>query len=576
MNKLIQYVLPSLVLGFLVGWAGHIFLQETNHNHSEMDQETSVQAEAAIYTCSMHPQIRQPEPGLCPICEMDLILLDASTSDDPLVLEMTESAIQLANIQTVPVRAGSASGKQTLRLSGRVAADERRRSSQVTHLPGRIEQLYVRFTGAPITEGQALAEIYAPDLITAQRELLEARKMVPQNPELLSAARQKLRYWKLTEAQITDLERSETIQETLTVYAASSGVVEKLRVATGDYVQQGDVLFDVLDLSSVWVLFDAYEADLSRFRTGDRIEFSSPTFPDRSYSGLISFIDPVIDPNTRVASLRVAIANPAGDLKPGMLVRGLWEKTASAATLQVPRSAVLWTGTRSVVYVRVPDSEVPAFQYREITLGEQIGDFYEVVAGLTSGEEVVVNGAFTIDAAAQLNNQASMMNRKVQRKGQEIAADYQAITPIAFKASLDQLVGAYLSVKDALVQTDSQSASEAGLVLQQTLAALAADELPDEARFFWDKKSAALATHLERFSEATGITEQREQFGFFSALLIQVVTAMGHEQGTYYVQHCPMAFNDEGGDWLSAEADIKNPYFGDRMLKCGLVEQVLE
>lgn len=579
MKNIIKYILPSLLIGAAIGWSVNVFFFSKKETDTEAPLEHDHDSEQ-IYTCSMHPQIRQPEPGICPICEMDLIPLEENSSNDPYVLEMTEAAAELANIQTTVVGKGRGTRTNALRLSGKVAADESRRSSQVTHLPGRIEKLYVRFTGAPIQAGQKLADIYSPDLITAQRELIEAKKMIRFNPDLLEAARQKLRYWKLTEAQIQELEERESIQEVFSIYADASGIVDQRRVAVGDYIEQGEVLYDVLDLSSVWVLLDAYERDLGKFSIGDRIRFTTPTFPNREFSGRVSFIDPVIDPQTRVATLRIEVANPGAHLKPGMLVTGRWEKPISTGeALLVPASAVLWTGTRSVVYVKVMETEVPSFQYREVELGERMDDHYQILDGLESGEAIVVNGAFTIDAAGQLNNQASMMNTQVRLKGasgMEMAVDYTEDTPVAFKAQLDQLVRAYLRVKDALVQTDSTAAGEAGSALQKALSAIDASNLPEEAGAFWSEKSNAIAVHAESFVEAKGVEAQRQQFGFFSNLLIEAVQALGHEQGTYYVQHCPMAFNDDGADWISAEEEIRNPYFGDRMLKCGLVEQVLE
>lgn len=580
MKNLLKYILPSLLIGALIGWVITTQLSSGKQTSSTEEHSEHAHEGEQIYTCSMHPQIRQPEPGICPICEMDLIPLEENTSNDPYVLEMTEAAAELANVQTTPVGTGSGTTTNALRLSGKVAADESRRASQVSHLPGRIEKLYVRFTGAPIQAGQKLADIYSPDLITAQRELIEAKKMTSFNPDLLEAARQKLRYWKLTEEQIAELEANATIQEVFSIYADASGIVDQRRVAVGDYVGRGEVLYDILDLSSVWVLFDAYERDLDQFSVGDRIQFTTPAFPERVFAGRVSFIDPLIDPQTRVATLRVEVRNPGGRLKPGMLVTGRWEKAVSSdGALLVPESAVLWTGTRSVVYVKVANTEVPSFQYREVELGQRVDDHYQILAGLEAGEEVVVNGAFTIDAAAQLNNQASMMNTQVRLKGMsgmEAAVDFTDDTPLAFKEQLDELVGAYLSVKDALVQSDSTAAAAAGAALQSALTGMDASALPEEARAFWSEKSNGIAAHLENFVAAQGIEAQRRQFGFFSNLLIEALQALGHEQGTYYVQHCPMAFDDDGADWISAEEEIRNPYFGDRMLKCGLVEAEIE
>ena len=580
MKNMLKYILPSLLIGAAFGWGINALLVPKEESTTTQNSAEHSHEGEQTYTCSMHPQIRQPEPGICPICEMDLIPLEENTSNDPYVLEMTEAAAQLANIQTATVGDGATTKVKALRLSGKIVADESRRASQVSHLPGRIEKLYVRFTGAPIEAGQKLADIYSPDLITAQRELIEAKKMISFNPELLEAARQKLRYWKLSEGQIEALESEGEIQEVFSIYAETNGIVEQRRVSVGDYINRGEVLFDVLDLKKVWVLFDAYERDLDQFRVGNRIQFTTPTFPDRVFSGRVSFIDPMINPQTRVATLRVEVSNTSGRLKPGMLVTGSWERPlVRNAALMVPESAVLWTGTRSVVYVKVPDASVPSYQYREVELGERIGDQYQIQKGLKAGEVVVVNGAFTIDAAAQLNNQASMMNKEVRIKGQEVVIewpDYTAAVSTEFKEQIDDLVLTYLAVKDALVNTDNVLARKAAQEFQTTLQQIDAQVLQDSVQSYWLDKKRSISNHLGRFDAAKDVEVQRKQFEFISNLLIEVVQVMGHGDRTYYVQHCPMAFNDKGADWISSVEEIRNPYFGDQMLKCGWVEQVLE
>lgn len=582
MKNILKYILPSLIIGVGIGWlvAAKFFPEretmESTHQHNTSDGNR----EDMIFTCSMHPQIRQPEPGICPICEMDLIPLQENSSNDPMVLQMTEAAVKLANIQTY--RVGSASGEEAelVRLSGKIAVDESRMASQVTHLPGRIEKLYVRFTGAPIRQGQKLADIYAPDLITAQKELLEAKKLTQFNPELVEAARQKLRYWKMSAQQIEEIEKSGTIQDVFSIYADANGIVTQPQVKVGDYVKQGAVLYDLVDLKTVWALFDVYERDLASFRVGTPITFTTSTWPGREFTGKVSFIDPLIDPASRVARLRVEVINNNGALKPGMLITGSANKALSGkSNLMVPKSAVLWTGKRSVVYVAVPDATVPSYQFREVELGEALGNFYQVQNGLAAGEEVVTQGAFSIDAAAQLNNQASMMNRNVMIKGQEKPStlpDYSAEAPAAFKAELEALMEAYLSVKDAFVATDSLSAVTATKDFLRKLNKTDASILSEPAKSYWEEKSQAMVDHLEKLAAAVEVEAQRQQFSFLSDQWIEVVQAMGHSDGVWYVQHCPMAFDDTGADWISAEEEIRNPYFGDKMLKCGTVELVLD
>lgn len=532
-----------------------------------------------IWTCSMHPQIRQNEPGDCPICGMDLIPLGSGgASDNPLVMEMTREAVKLANIQTTAVGGAGRENAKRINLTGKVQADERLASSQVAHIPGRIEQLFVTFTGEAIVKGQKLATIYSPELVAAQRELIEAAKWQETRPQLLEAARTKLRYWKVPDDAIGQIEQSGEIQPTITILADQNGIVLKRRVSVGDYVKEGGVLFDVANLSRVWILFDAYEEDLPEIRLGDLVEYAVAAVPGRTFRARLSFIDPVINPQTRVATLRAEVANPGGQLKPEMLVRGTIRADAPApkGALSVPKTAVMWTGPRSVVYVEAPGADVPSYEFREVTLGDAVGDRYLILSGLEAGERVVTNGAFVIDAAAQLNNMASMMNRNVRRAGAETETpDYSDQVPAAFRRQLMAVVERYLPLKDALVATNAGQAAGASDQLMAALEQVDMSLLEGAAHHYWMDRQAALKAHGNKLQESASIEEQRKQFSFFTNSLVETLTAFGASGDSLYLQHCPMAFNNEGADWLSTEEAILNPYFGDEMLTCGVVKSVL-
>lgn len=576
--KIIIIALLAAVIGLGAGYllfGGSPEAAETTagqHDHAGESSE-----EETIWTCSMHPQIRQNEPGLCPICEMELIPVDEAASDNPLVLEMTQTAVKLANVQTTVIgQMGSA--EKTHRLNGKIQADERQVASQVTHVPGRIEELFVTFTGEAVREGQKLARIYSPELVTAQRELLEALKIQDTNPRLAEAARQKMRYWRIPEATIDEIAETGEIQETVTVFAETSGVVTKRMVAVGDYIKEGDILFELVNLSRLWVLFDAYEDDLASIDVGDRVLFTTPAYPEQRFESRITFIDPVIDPITRVAQLRAEVYNRGGRLKPEMFVRGTVVAPISKGKgLLVPKTAVLWTGKRSVVYVKVPNTTVPSYEYREVVLGESLGESYIIHSGLEPGDEVVTNGAFSIDAAAQLNNQQSMMNRRVSIKGVEgpEVPDYKNTTPQEFKKQLRALLQPYIDLKDALVATDPKAAAEAAGRLAGQTDEVDMQLLEGDAHLYWMEQMRAIKAHASNIAGSNDVEEQREQFDFLSAVLIKTVEAFGAGSEDLYVQHCPMAFDDEGADWIALEEEVRNPYFGDRMLKCGTVERNL-
>lgn len=405
-----------VVAGLFLGW---IFFHSSPkvekgvevHNHSAEKNRTEV------WTCSMHPQIRMDKPGKCPICGMDLILLNSnsSVSSDPMAIHLTKEAAQLANVLTSIV--SSQKPVKEVRLYGKVQADERLLQSQVTYISGRIEKLMVNFTGETVRKGQTLAVIYSPELLTAQQELIEAARTKQSQPEIYEASKEKLRQWKLTPTQITSIEQSGQVQANMEIASSASGIVTARRVNNGDYVSQGSVLYEVSDLSRVWVLFDAYESDLSFLEKGDQLDFTLQAMPGSTYSGVINFIDPVIDPVNRVAKVRVEINNPGGKLKPEMFATGMVKANLDEYKdkLVIPRSSVLWTGKRSIVYVKQPGDE-PIFKIREIGLGPVLGNSYVVTDGLEEGEEIVTEGAFSVDAAAQLEGKPSMMNQSGGKK----------------------------------------------------------------------------------------------------------------------------------------------------------------
>jgi membrane fusion protein, copper/silver efflux system len=404
-KKAISYSLITIA-GIFIGWI--LF-----HSPSKSEDNQEIQAQknkSAIWTCSMHPQIRMNEPGKCPICGMDLIpLSQISTPADSGAIQFSEEAVQLANVMTSEVTRQMS--VKEIRLYGKVQADERLLQSQVAHIPGRIDKLLVNFNGESVRKGQTIALIYSPELITAQQELLETVKTKRSQPEIYEAAKEKLRQWKLTEDQINEIEQSGKVKSSIETVCSTNGIITAIRVKNGDYVEEGTILYDVADLSKLWIMFDAYESDLEFLNKGDKLSFTLQALPGVKYTGNIIFIDPVIDPVTRVAKVRVEVNNASGRLKPEMFATGIVSAKISGSpnNIVIPLSAVLWTGKRSIVYVKQPGTE-PVFKLRNIELGPMLGDKYIVIDGLMEGEEIVTRGAFSVDAASQLEGKASMMN----------------------------------------------------------------------------------------------------------------------------------------------------------------------
>lgn len=555
----------SLIIGVLVG---KLFFT-SNEKISESGSKAKTSNKEEVWTCSMHPQIRQNEFGLCPICGMDLIVVD-EVGDNPLSMEMSEEAIRLADIQTAMVELTEP--EKEIFMQGKVKADERKVSIISSRFAGRIEKLYVDFTGTSVIKGQKLASIYSPELITAQQELFEALKYKDANPMLYKASRNKLKLWNITEAQINEIEQGGEPKQEIDIVSPLSGIVTNRMATMGDYIKEGSKLFEIVDLSNVWIVFDAYESDIPWVKEGDKVKFKISSLAGKFFEGKINFIDPLINPKTRTAQVRIDYVNSYEKLKPEMFVEGRVAATLpiDEAKIIVPKSAVMWTGTRSIVYTKISEAEKPTFQFREIITGLDLGAYFIVEKGLKEGEEIVVNGTFKVDAAAQLAGKNSMMNPQTDGYSEQYHISE------TFKQQLTVFFNQYIEVKNALVETDYKKTNQLASTLQQKIKKLDMTELHDEAHDLWMGKSKLLDEAIARIIDASDIDKQRASFKPLSEHLAIIVEAFGLNDINVYKDYCPMALNDKGAIWLSETEEIKNPYFGDKMLKCGEVKKVIK
>lgn len=572
-NNSYLLIISAIILGFLAG--GLFFSSENSHNETHHNTAEK----NGIWTCAMHPQIEQDHPGLCPICGMELVPQMQSLHNNDFALEMSETAMQLAQIQTTLVLKQKGDGGANILLNGRLMADETKTAHIVNHIPGRIEKLAINYTGAEVSKGQPIAWLYSPELITVQNELLEAKKIEHLSPGLLAATINKLKFWKLPQAFINEMLSSKSIVETFPLFAEHSGIVVQNNVAVGDYLNRGAILFEVQNLNELWAVFDVYEKDLAQIKKGQTLVFSVPAFPNQQFSGKIHFIDPYINAQTRVAQIRVMVKNKEGLLKPEMLITGsLTNKNDATESLWIPKSAVLWTGKRSVVYVKLPHQSAPTFAYREVVLGISQGTSYEILEGLEAGEEVVTNGAFVIDAAAQINNKASMMNRPLELN-HPVEYSHPIIDslpkPTAFKKQLSTFTSSYLELKNAFVKSDEKATASLAFTMLQQLKQWDVANFQNKSLSILKEEQKKTTSALTEISRGQDIAQQREQFIVVSKSLITLLKAFNTYPQTLYVQHCPMANNNKGADWLSKKSEIENPYYGTAMLQCGSLVDIL-
>lgn len=418
--------------------------------------ESTTPGKEGSWTCSMHPQVRLPKPGKCPICGMPLIPTKSSQSGaDASAVTLSDSARALARIETQPLERRKLA--KEIRAVGKVQFNETALATVTARVDGYVERLFVDYVGMVVEKGSHLAEIYSPELVVAQREFLLALAD-PSNPSRLEAAKLKFRRWEVPEERIEELARTRHIQERVTLHATVQGTVIEKKVVEKSPIKAGDMLFQVADLRSVWVYLNIYEYEIGWVQYGQTVALSAEAFPGETFRGLVTFISPVLDEETRSIRVRVNVANLDRRLKPGMFasarmevglladgrpaptgvegkyncpmhpevladgpgtcplcgmemkkIPGVPGKPAAEATLAVPVSAVLDSGTRRLVYVdRGSEGIVPV----EVTLGPKAGDFYAVSAGLKEGDRVVVRGNFLLDSQFQIQGLPSLLHSK--------------------------------------------------------------------------------------------------------------------------------------------------------------------
>lgn len=415
-------LLSTLVAGILLG-AGGMALIGRSGSHEGHDH--AAEKAATKYTCPMHPSIVADHPGSCPICGMDLVPMDGSSGDQPAAEGHAETAPghavvaidpqrqQLIGLVTAEASRGPISSG--LRTQGRVAVDETRVRRVNLKVGGFVEKLYVDFTGKPVRKGQPLFALYSPELLSMQNEFLLAREtqallakgraVAGSGDDLVEVARNRLRLWDVSEAQIRELERTGKPSKTLTIVSPVNGVVTKKDVVEGARLEAGAMPYEITDLANLWVLADAYEKDLGRIHVGQKATLSLTAFPNRSFEGEVAFVDPVLDPASRTAKVRLTFANPKGELKPEMFGE-VKLRTESREALTIPADAVVATGTKQVVFVALDGGH---FEPREVSIGESDGERTEVLEGLTGGEKVVTRANFLIDSESRLKASLAAM-----------------------------------------------------------------------------------------------------------------------------------------------------------------------
>ncbi len=627
---LIIVAVVAFLLGGLLLGAGKP--TESARDSAHGDAVASEASAPAIWTCSMHPQIQLPKPGKCPICFMDLIPVETGSDSEelaPAQIRLSETAVELSNIQTTPVVRAFA--ERSIRMVGKLDYDETKVAYITAWIPGRLDRLFVDYTGAHVSKGDRLVHIYSPELIATQEELLQAIKAMraienggsqvlrSTAVETVASAREKLRLYGLSDEQIADIERAGRPESHLTINAPIGGVVVHKDATEGMYVQTGTRIYTVADLARLWVLLEAYESDLPWLKKGQHVTFTSPSFPGETFDAVISFIDPVVDPKTRTVRVRAVVENRGGRLKPQMFVSGQVRSrldgdggvmssglgfsessdTRGKAPLLIPATAPLVTGKRAVVYVETPSDKGPIFEGRQVELGPRAGEYYVVREGLDEGELVVTNGAFKIDSELQIQGKPSMMSPRGApaatghdhgQAGSPASQDHvhpaqvvqspgQAKQPhisSEAQAALTPLYEAYFKTQMALANDEPEATKRGFSELAKEASFINMAAFRGEAHTRWMEISDALTGATEGIDSAKDIETLRDAFFRVSLAVIDLHEAFGHAADVdYYLVHCPMARNGEGADWLQKENVVWNSFYGKSMLRCGEIKQSL-
>jgi len=369
--------------------------KESNEKDSTIAKE--------YWTCTMHPQIISDRPGVCPICQMELIkkveeeVAPVSDKDMAQMVTLGGNKQVLANVSTFVVKKENLQEQVT--AYSYLDFVENNRKTISARFNGRIEKLLVDKTGDYIKKGQPLFEIYSPDLVQAQNEYLIALNNSSSSSSLLlKAAKKKLEIFGLTSEQIQTLEKTREINIILTYFSPISGTVIEKKVQEGVYVNEGTAIYDVAELSTLWNIAEVYENNLSNVKVGSPVKLRLRAYPGEEFNGRVTFIYPVLNSQTRTVKVRSEFSYYGGKLKPQMYGETVFIN-AGGQGLLVPADAVIIAGKRTVVWAKTGDG---MFEARSVQIGNRFGDKYQILSGLKEGDEIAATGGFLIDSESQL------------------------------------------------------------------------------------------------------------------------------------------------------------------------------
>ncbi len=533
------------------------------------------------WVCPMHPFYKRKQPGECGICGMSLVPQSELQETEEGIVMLSPKQIQLAGVKTEEVRPRNL--KKTIDTYGKIDYDEREERVATAWVSGRIDKLYVNFTGTFVEKGAPLVWIYSPDLITTQEEYLLAletsnkikdsrlKDSLDSSQELMQSAAQRLRWWGITEEQIKKLEMSKKVQDHITIYSPISGTVVQKHIYEGMYIDEGTPLFTITPLNRVWLYADIYEYEISLVALGQEVQITTRAFPGETFKGKVSFIDPFLNPETRTVRIRCDIPNPDNKLKPDMYARAVIEIPKEEHILSVPEAAVLHSGKRDIVFINLGGGR---FEPRQVQLGSRMNGYYEVLRNLKEGEEVVTSANFLLSSESQLQGALDKLEGLAEdvewekREHEKLAQKEEKHRELKAKSvhgmrEHKKIIRAYLDLRKILAQDSLEGASPSQKEMLASLDALLKKPSASQAfdNLLRDIKENVSSMNLEE------IEKTREDFVEISKLMIDFIDTVHLDEMPLYVFRCPMY----PGVWIQENDTTENPYYGSAMLKCGEV-----
>ena len=596
----------------------------------ETQSSSSVGSAEAVHTCPMHPQIRQPGLGDCPICGMPLVPATAGGADlDEFAVSIEPAQRRLANIKTVTVTEQPVS--RQLQTIGSIEIDESRQATISSYIDGRLEKIYADYTGVEVQEGDHLAVVYSPQLYSAQIEYLEAKKTLESfsdsalasireaQEKLADNSRQRVVELGMTADHLRELDTTEAAKSRLTIYAPMGGTVIEKLAEEGKYIEAGEPIYRIADLSMVWLMLELFPEDASRIRFGQQVQARLSSNPNEVLTGRVAFIAPNVDPSSRTVGVRVEFTNDQRELRPGDYAEatitipigpegeiydqdlaGKWispmhpqiirdqpgpcpvcgmqlvptTRYGYAATpvdqpvsVTIPRSALLLAGQNSVAYV---ETEAGRFELRVVKIGPFLKNKVVIQEGIEPGEQVATSGNFLIDSQMQLAGKPSLIDpTRYVRKFRNVPLEFDSIdiSVIGGKSGeqLEELYSRYFEIRTAFA-ADEKPVEESSLSLHELSTQLTSSEdVTDQA-----KEQLSIVTENAEHLHHLPLEEARMQFKPISHAILELATQIRGKGNERVFRHffCPMVKEGEG-DWLQFEERISNPYYGSQMLRCG-------